>query len=130
MIDMAKKKDNLVLQFIPYADIESLDSNERVEKLLDLVMANKIVLIEGKLKPTEEAMLIQRTMEEITRKFTGIEIATIQPKNESDALFAKLRKSLINFFLKYQTGVTIIGPANVVSEIKKNPDNIQLLMKG
>ena len=63
------KSDGLVLQFIPYVEIESLDSEARVDKLLSLVKDNKIVLIEGKIKPTEEAMLIRRTMEEIDRKF-------------------------------------------------------------
>lgn len=124
------RRDGLVLQFIPYVEIESLDSDARVNKLLHIVKGNKIVLIEGKLRPTEETMLIQRTMEEIDRKFTGIEIAAIQPKQGDLAWHSKVRKSLINFFLKYQSGLTIIGPANIVKEIKKNPDNIQLLMKG
>ena len=123
------KKEGLVLQFMPYSEIESLDSQKRVDKLLKIVKENKIVLIEGKLRPTEEAMLIQKTMEEIDKNFTGVEIATVQPKSESDKWFVKMRKVFINFLLKYQSGMTVIGPASVVKEIKKNPDNIQLFMK-
>jgi len=125
-----KKNSNLVLQFIPYVDIEKLSSEERVEKLLKIVKENKIILIEGKLRPQEEADLIANTMAQIDKRFTGIEIATIQPKNEKEPWLLKMRKSLLNMLLKYQTGLTIIGPANIVKEIKKNPDNIQLLMKG
>jgi uncharacterized protein len=123
------KKEGLVLQFISFSEIENLDSNKRVEKLLKMVKENKIVLIEGKIRPTEEAMLIQKTMEHIDKNFTGIEIATIQPKTDKDAWFLKMKKAFINFLLKDQLGMTVIGPANIVKEIKKNPDNIQLLMK-
>lgn len=126
---MAKKQD-LVIQFIPYVEIEGLDSDSRIEKLLSIVKENKIILLEGKILPTEEAELIARTMEEIDRKFSGIEIATVQPKSHDEAFWSKMKKKIVGFLFKYQTGLTIIGPANIVKEIKKNPDNIQLLMKG
>lgn len=126
---MTMKKEGLVLQFMPFSEIENLDSNKRVEKLLKLVKENKIVLIEGKIRPTEEAMLIQKTMEHIDKTFTGIEIATVHPKSDKDVWYVKMRKMFINFLLKDQVGMTVVGPANIVKEIKKNPDNIQLLMK-
>ncbi|MFA6089197.1 MAG: DUF2073 domain-containing protein [Candidatus Woesearchaeota archaeon] len=123
------KKEGLILQFIPYMEIENLDSNKRVDKLLKIVKDNKIVLIGGKLRPTEEAMLIQKTMEQISKDFSGVEIATVHPKSENDVWYKKLKKVVVDLLLKDQTGLTIIGPANIVKEIKKNPDNIQLLMK-
>ena len=48
----------LTLQFVPYSEIEDLNSNERVDKLLDLVREEKIVLMQGRLKPEEETLLI------------------------------------------------------------------------
>ena len=40
---------------------------------------------------------------------------------------AKLKARMVNFLLGNRSGLTIIGPANVVKEIKQDPDKIQLL---
>ncbi len=119
----------LTLQFIPYAEIESLDSDERIAKLLDVVKENKIVLLEGRLRRKEEAELIKKTMEQINKKFKGIEISVIYPKAGSEALFRKLKEYLVNFLLGDRQGFTVIGPATIVKEIKKDPDKIQLYLK-
>ncbi len=117
----------LTLQFIPHADIERLESDKRVEKLLKVVKENKIILLEGKLRSQEEAMLIKRTMEEIDESFTGIEISPINiHRKEDEAFFRKVKGMLINLLLGDRQGLTIIGPATVVKEIKQDPDKIQL----
>jgi len=59
----------ITLQFVPYGDIEFMNSEDRVKHLLNIVKGNKIVLMQGRLKPEEETKLIQRTMEQITRVF-------------------------------------------------------------
>ena len=67
-------------------------------------------------------------MEEINKDFKGIEISVIYP-NESkgtNSLFKIMKKNFVNMLLGDRTGLTIIGPANVVKEIKKDPDKIQL----
>lgn len=119
----------LTLQFLPYTEIEGLPSAKRIQKLLDLVKTDKILLLEGRLKSEEEAELIRRTMEEIDSKFTGIELSVIYPESKNTAAFAKLKQGLINMVLGDRRGMTIIGPANVVEEIKQDPDKIQLFTK-
>ena len=52
-------KLSLTLEFVPYAEIEGLSTAERVKKLLKIVLQNKIVLLQGKLKVEEEARLIE-----------------------------------------------------------------------
>jgi len=37
----------LTLQFIPHSEIEGLDSDARIKKLLDVVKEEKIVVLEG-----------------------------------------------------------------------------------
>jgi hypothetical protein len=59
----------LTLQFVPYTEIEQLSSARRIQKLLNIVKQNKIVLLEGRLKKEEETDLIEITMEEIDDKF-------------------------------------------------------------
>ncbi|MFP4523204.1 MAG: DUF2073 domain-containing protein [Candidatus Woesearchaeota archaeon] len=119
----------LTLQFIPYIEIESLDSEERINKLLALVQSDAILLLEGRLRPHEETKLIQKTMQAISKKFKGIELSVIYPEQKNEAFFARLKQSFINLVLGNRRGMTIIGPANVVEEIKQDPDKIQLFTK-
>jgi len=121
----------LVLQFIKYSEIEELDSDKRIKKLLNFVKHDKIVVLEGRLKKEEEAALIEKTMESIDKKFTGIELAVIYPDENKDLTFVKrIKKEFINFLLGYRVGMTIVGPASIVTEIKQDPNKIQLLTKG
>ena len=119
----------LTLQFIPYTEIEYLSSARRVKRLLDIVKENKIVLLEGKLKKEEETDLIAITMEEIDQKFKGIEIAVINPEKKDLPFFRMVKTNFVNLLLGDRQGFTIIGPAAVVKEIKKDPDKIQLFTK-
>jgi len=120
----------LTLRFVPYAEIEYLSSAKRIHKLLEMVKEEKIVLLEGRLKREEEADLIEITMENIDAKFKGIELAVINPeKKDTLSLIRKVKSGFINMVLGDRQGLTVIGPATVVSEIKKNPDKIELYTK-
>ena len=120
----------LTLQFIPYHEIEGLGSARRVHKLLDIVKQNKIVLLQGRLKKEEEADLIQITMGEISKKFKGIELAVIDPKKKMDNVISNVKHGFMNAILGDRSGFTIIGPATIIKEIKKDPDKIELFTKG
>lgn len=117
----------LTLQFIPYSQIHHLESDERIKKLLGLAKKDKIVLLEGRLEPAEEAELIEKTMASISKKFKGIELSVIYPGQEDEELFSKIKNRFVNFLLGNRGGFTIIGPASIVKEIKQDPDKIQLL---
>ncbi|MBR9691072.1 DUF2073 domain-containing protein [Candidatus Woesearchaeota archaeon] len=118
----------LTLQFVPYSSIEPLSSLGRIKKLLKMAKENKIVLLEGRLKKEEEAELIKTTMEEINEEFKGIELAVIYPETAENMVFyKKIKSQFINMLLGDRQGLTIIGPANIVKEIKKDPNKIQLL---
>ena len=119
----------LTLQFIPYTEIENLNSEERIKKLLKVVKTDKIIVLEGRLKTDEETDLITKTMQSINDKFTGIELSVIYPEAKDMAFFKKVKHAFINMVLGDRRGMTIIGPANVVAEIKQDPDKIQLFTK-
>ncbi len=120
----------LTISFIPYAEIQHLNSDERIKRILKEVKQEKIVLLEGKLRKEEEAQLIKATMEQISEKFKGIEIADVElTAKEHDDLLFKLRKYLIDILLGDRSGFTVIGPASIVKEIKKDPNKIELLTK-
>lgn len=118
------------IQFLPYSEIRSLDSNERIKKILDLVLSNQIIILQGRLKSDEEARLIGDTMAMIghIRDFKGIELAVIGENGEENVM-DKFRKGVLNILLRGDMGaITIIGPASIVKEIKKDPRKIELLL--
>ena len=119
----------VTLQFVPYHEIEELGSARRVKKLIDIVKDNKIVVLQGRLKKEEEADLIAITMEEINDKFKGIELAVINPGDKYAAGLKKFRENFFGYLLGDRQGITIIGPATIVKEIKKDPNKIELLTK-
>jgi len=120
----------LTLQFVPYSDIEHLDTDRRINKLLGIVKDNKIVLMQGRLELHEENRLIERTMEEINNTgFKGVEICTIYPESRNAKLFERLKNELAKVLLGNREGLTVIGPATIVKEIKRDPGKIQLFTK-
>lgn len=119
----------LTLQFVPYSEIESLSSLGKIKKLLKLAKENKIVLLEGRLKKEEEVELIKTTMEEIDSNFKGIELGVIYPDSKTTDPLKKLKEGIATLLLGNRMGFTVIGPATVVKEIKKDPNKIQLFTK-
>ena len=110
---------------MPYSEIEGLSSVGRIRKLLNIAKENKIILLQGRLKKEEETELIKATMEEINKDFKGIELAVIDPnKSEGPKGF---RNAVFGMLLGDRQGMTIIGPASIVKEIKKDPNKIELL---
>jgi len=136
---MAKKKrgkkklgklKGFSIQFLPYTEIRELDSNQRIRKILHIVLGNNILILQGKLKPEEETRLIGDTMAMIghVKNFKGIELATISGNGEEN-FFGKVRTGIANIISKGELGaITIIGPATVIKEIKRDPKKIELLL--
>jgi len=116
----------LTLQFVPHSEIADINSEKKVQKLLKIVKEDKIILLEGKLHSNEKSELIRKTMEEIDERFKGIEIEELETDSKDKAFFEKIRTVFINFILGNRRGLTIIGPATIIKEIKKDPDKIQL----
>jgi len=112
---------------VPYADIEHLDTSDRIDKLLGIVKGNKIVLMQGRLHPEEEGQLIQETMQQIEDSFRGIEICTIYPEEKNLQLLKRVKKEMVKYIIGNRDGITIIGPATIVREIKRDPNNMMLL---
>lgn len=119
----------VTLQFIPYSQIEGLTSIGRIRKLLNIAKQDKIVLLQGRLKKDEETELIKATMEEINDEFKGIELAVINPRAGDLRGMQRFRNSFANMLLGNRQGMTVIGPASVVKQIKKDPDKIELFTR-
>ncbi len=130
------KKSNLgkikgfSIQFLPYSEIRDLGSSERIRKILKIVLENNILILQGKLKSEEETRLIEDTMAMVdhVKNFRGIELAVISG-NGSDGVWNKMKKGVANVIVGGDLGaVTIVGPATIVKEIKRNPKKIELML--
>ena len=119
------------LQFLPFSEIRGLNSSERVKKILNIILGNNILILQGRLLPEEETRLIEDTMAMIkhVKNFKGIELAVISGNNRSN-IIQKARQNIANAISGGDLGaITVIGPATIVKEIKKNPRKIELLLK-
>ncbi|MBS3172670.1 DUF2073 domain-containing protein [Candidatus Woesearchaeota archaeon] len=133
----------LSFQYLPYREYSDLNTDQKLKKIFKIVKNNKIVLMQGKLKPIEEARLIEETMGQVTKSFPGISFCTILPgqtgkkskerdkevEEEKHSMAGNFKNVLYNVFMKNRDALTIIGPANIVKEIRKNPNQIDLFIK-
>ena len=137
---MAKKKSvkkeragskDLTIHFMPYSEIAHEDAIGKIKKIMGIVLQNKIIILQGKLRPEEETKLIENTMTLIgnIRGFQGVEIAAISGDSEHRGLFENVRRNIAKILVGEQDAVTIIGPATIVKEIKRNPKKIELMLK-
>jgi hypothetical protein len=120
----------LTIQFIPYKEIDDLNSGERIKKLLRIILENKIIVLQGKLKPEEEARLIEDTMAMIghVKGFKGVELAVLSPKSRSSVL-SGLKSGLSKMLVGDRESITLIGPATMIKEMKKDPSKIELMLR-
>ena len=130
----------LSFKYISYREHSKLDTNQKLNKVFSFIKKDKIVLMQGRLKPVEEAKLIERTMGQITKDFPGISFCTIYPTGNGKKRNSKKGKDIMKtataaigeFFYKNTMGrrdcLTLVGPASIVKEIRKNPSQIDLFI--
>lgn len=131
---MAKKEvknsGDVTIHFMPYSEIAKSDTLERIKKLMGLILENKIIILQGRLKPEEETKLIENTMTLIgnIKGFQGVEISTLSGDNDQN-VFDKVRHNIARILVGEQDAITLIGPASFVKEIKRDPKKIELMLK-
>jgi hypothetical protein len=132
---MARKirnvSDGLTIHFMPYSEIAKEDTIHRIKKILGLVLDNKLIILQGRLKPEEESKLIETTMTLIgnVKGFQGVEISTLSGDSENKNLFDRVRHNIAKILVGEQDAITLIGPASLVKEIKKDPKKIELMLE-
>jgi hypothetical protein len=126
-----KRLGGLTFEFIPYSEIRHLESSDRIKKLLAIVLNNRIIILQGRLKPEEETRLIEDTMAMIghVKDFRGIELAVIGSGENNLSFGKKLGHGFAKILVGDTAAMTLIGPASIVKEIKRNPRKIELMLK-
>jgi hypothetical protein len=127
---MNKKIRGLSLQILPFSEVQELSISERVKKILNLVLGNKVVILHGRLRAEEEARLIEDTMALVdhVKNFKGIELAVIEPDLRKEGIFVKFRHGLAKKLVGDSSAITVIGPASIIKDIKRDPKKLELLL--
>ena len=120
----------LSLHVIPYSEVEKMSIAERVKKILGLILNNKIVILHGRLRPEEETRLIEDTMALVdhVQNFKGIELAVIEPDMKDKNIMEKMKHGLARRLVGDSEALTVVGPASVIKEIKRDPKKIELFL--
>jgi len=126
-----KKIKGLQIHIMQHAEVRDMGIAERVKKILGLVLGNKIVIFHGRLRAEEEARLIEDTMAMVDhlKNFRGIELAVLEPDIKEEGFFVKMKYGLAKRLVGNNNALTVIGPASIVKEIKKDPKKIELMLQ-
>lgn len=120
-----EKHMNIRIKFMPYEKFREKD----LGKFLDSLHENTIVLIDAKLTADEEANLIKETMKKVSNQFSGIELNSLELANgKKISNINKIKNMVIEKIIGKKRGLTIIGPAKTVHQIRKNPEELLLYM--
>ena len=128
MMKKNKKIKGLSIHIMPYSEIRELTITERVKKILSLILGNRVVILQGRLRPEEEIRLIEDTMAMVDhiKTFKGIELAVVDASRDEEGFFLKMRRGIARGLTGESNSLTVIGPASVVKEIKKDPSKIEV----
>jgi hypothetical protein len=117
---MPQSSRGVQIEFISARVLPNKTSAHKVRIILGAVRENKIVVLESPLSRQEEADLITATMGSVTGKFPGIEISSLGEEAEG------LRTAIIRMLGGKTAGLTIVGPSNLVRQVKRNPGRLNL----
>jgi len=127
--------------FISSTVLDEKPLGKRISFILGKVKDGTILITDGVMKPDEEMALIKETMRKVDSGFPGIEVASLKKPtkgfqrlvegmmDQSDKikkLFSVLTGTKIRGS-SLKTGMTLIGPAKYIKEIKKNPNSFSVL---
>lgn len=114
---------DLGIEFVSTKILSEMKDNEATEYLLKVIRRGDMIVLDEKLPPAQEKELFKRTMEIIDDDFTGIEISSI---GDSETNW---KNSIIKLLGGKTTGLTVIGSAKIIKNIKNQKDKINLLAK-
>lgn len=111
------------LQFISADVLKDKTPPQKIQYILEEIKKSKdrILVIEGSLSNVEERELITKTMALVSKKFPGIEIASLGEQS------ADFKTQIIKLLGGKPAGLTVVGPSTLVKQIKRDPNKLSLL---
>ena len=62
------------------------------------------------------------------KTFKGIELAVVEPNGDEAGFFLRMRRGIARGLIGESNALTVIGPASIVKEIKKDPSKIEVFL--
>lgn len=132
-----KFKMKLKIDFVSSVTLDSKTDQKRINFILNKVKDGSILVVNGVLTPDEEMGLIKETMRRVDDGFPGIEVCSLKKQLKGWGQFVEtLSNGRKRFWsgitgepskTKLKTGITLIGPAKIIKNIKKNPNSFSVL---
>ena len=116
-----RKGRGLKIDFISARALEGLPLDKKIANILKKVRDNHIVVLDEALDFMEEAKLVTSTMEGIDDNFRGIEFCTLPRKGNIFSEYASKTIEKITGKQMSRPGLTLVGPASIIKEIKRDP---------
>jgi len=129
------------MDFVSATMLNDKSGKKKINFILSKVKDGSILVVDGVLKPEEEIDLIKETMRRVDDGFPGIEVCSLKKQAKGwqqffdvlsdrsekvqDIIWRGITGKPINKGLK--TGLTLIGPAKIIKDVKKNPDSFSVL---
>jgi len=132
----------LKFDFISSSALEGKSKKSRINFILNKVKDGTILVTDGVMKPTEEMELIKETMRRVDDGFPGVEVASLKKPVKGLEKFVESfsdQREKIRGFLAdltgakapersgMRTGLTLIGPAKYIKQVKKNPNSFSVM---
>ena len=134
-----KLKMKLKMDFISSENLDGMTGQKKINFILNKVKDGSILVVNGVLTPNEEMDLIKETMRRVDDGFPGIEVCSLKKQVKGWKQFfdvlASSREKLSGTLwsltgqpakTRLKTGMTLIGPARIIKDIKKNPDSFSI----
>ena len=116
------------VQILSYDLLNRMSRRDRIAKILEIVKNKDVVMLEGRLDCEEESELITEALENVSGRFSGIEVAFLDSR-KSDGILESIRHTLLKVIAKNRIGITVIGPSKIIKEIKMDPNKLEILFK-
>ena len=137
---MKKQKMKLKMDFVSSTTLDGKAGQKKINFILSKVKDGSILVVNGVLTPDEEMVLIKETMRRVDDGFPGIEVCSLKKELKGWKQFFETlsngREKISRSFwsgitgkppkTKLKTGITLIGPAKIIKNIKKNPDSFSV----
>ena len=107
--DISPKQElDLNIDFVTRSTLKRMSVDEKCDLILERVKEGRILVFEGGLDPTDEALLVEKTMLAIDHeKFMGIEICT-----------PTITTNKLGFRRRNEHKITIVAPSTVEMSVR------------
>jgi hypothetical protein len=101
-------RNDIQIDFVTRTSQKKMKPEERCDLIIERIREGRILVLEGGLEPTDEALLVERTMLAIDHeKFMGIEICT-----------PELSGIKSGFMKKAEPRITIVAPSTMEMTVR------------